>query len=277
MIVPRDASTIMLVRDGQRGIEVLMLRRNPASSWVGGAHLFPGGALDREDSAASLAVRCGARDDGEASRLLGMGAGGLALMVAAVRECFEEAGILLASGPQGIAIDFSDTEVSARFLEHRRRLNAGELSFASLCETEDLQLETDMLCYFSHWITPEGSPRRYDTRFFVAAMPPGQTALHDDIEVVDSLWIAPAEALDRHAREEIDMLLPTTKNLEAIASFATAAELLAAASGADVPTIMPKITVTEQGVRILLPQDDGYESATGAGEHVAFPDRSRPR
>ena len=269
----------MLVRDEPVGMEVLMLRRNLASSWVGGAHLFPGGAVDDEDRSLDLARRSPGRGDAEASRLLGMDAGGLAFFVAAIRECFEEAGILLASGPDGTPIDFraEDRKTEARFIEHRRRLNAGELSFADLCAVEDLHLETGRLWYFSHWITPEGSPRRYDTRFFVAATPAGQTALHDDIEAIDSTWILPAEALRKHAAEEIDMLFPTVKNLQAIARFENTADLLAATAAVEVPTILPKITVGGQGVRILLPGDQGYDSATGVGEDLAFPDRSQLR
>jgi 8-oxo-dGTP pyrophosphatase MutT (NUDIX family) len=280
LIVPRDASTIMLVRDTPEGMEVLMLRRNLASSWVGGAHLFPGGAVDKEDGSPGVLDRSPGRGGTEASRILGLAgapaAGGLAFFVAAIRECFEEAGILLASGPENAPIDFADHGVAARFVEHRRRLNARELSFAELCESENLQLGTGRLWYFSHWITPEGSPRRYDTRFFVAAMPAGQTALHDDIEVIDSIWIRPGDALRRHAAGEIDMLFPTMKNLQAIGRFERSTDLLDASAVAEVPTILPKITVADQGVRILLPGDEGYDSATGLGEDVVFPDRSHP-
>ncbi|MGO9557894.1 MAG: NUDIX hydrolase [Acidimicrobiales bacterium] len=261
-------------------MEVLMLRRNLASSWVGGAHLFPGGAVDREDGSPGLLDRSPSRGDQEASRILGLtgdpAAGGLAFFVAAIRECFEEAGILLASGPDDAPIDFSDAGVAARFVEHRRRLNDRELTFADLCELENLHLGTERLWYFSHWITPEGSPRRYDTRFFVAAMPEGQTALHDDIEVIDSIWISPGDALRRQAAGEIDMLFPTMKNLQAVGRFERSAELLEASAVAEVPTILPKISVADQGVRILLPGDEGYDSATGVGEDVAFPNRSRP-
>jgi hypothetical protein len=107
-------------------------------------------------------------------------------------------------------------------------------------------------------------------------MPAGQTALHDDIEVIDSIWIRPGDALHRHAAGEIDMLFPTMKNLQAIGRFERSADLLDASAVAEVPTILPKVTVADQGVRILLPGDEGYDSATGLGEDVAFPDRSHP-
>jgi 8-oxo-dGTP pyrophosphatase MutT (NUDIX family) len=250
----------MLVRDSPAGMEVLMLRRNLASTWVGGAHLFPGGAVDTDDAAPELEERSPDRDDAEASRLLDLEGGGLAFFTAAIRECFEEAGILLATTSTGEPFDFTDPAVADRFVEHRRRLNANELRFADFCADEDLRLDAARLFYFSHWITPVGSPRRYDTRFFVAEMPAGQTALHDDIEVIDSLWIAPAEALRRHKEGEIDMLFPTAKNLQAIGRFEGTADLLVATSASEVPTILPRVTLTDEGTRILMPGDEGYVS-----------------
>ncbi len=264
----------MLVRDTRVGMEVLMLRRNLASSWLGGVHLFPGGAVDEDDALEAIAERSLARSDREASRLLGLEAGGLAYYVAAIRECFEEAGVLLASRRDGGLIDFSDPATAKRFLEHRRALNASEKSFTELCGEEDLRLDTGDVHYFSHWITPEGSPRRYDTRFFVAAMPEGQSPLQDDIEVIDSVFIRPEDALERHHAGEIDVLFPTMKNLEAIARFETTGELIAASDASTVPTILPKVVVAEHAVRFLLPGDEGYETTIGVGENVAFPDRS---
>lgn len=269
MIVPRDAATIMLVRDGDGGLEVLMLRRNLASSWVGGVHLFPGGAVDPADKAPEVAARCEGRDDASASRLLDLTGGGLGFFVAAIRECFEEAGVLLAHRADG-------TLDGRRLAEARRRLNSGEVAFTDLITEEDLVLEAGRLCYFSHWITPEGSPRRYDTRFFVAALPEGQSALHDDIEVIDSLWAEPAELLARQSRREIEMLLPTLKNLEAIGRFGSAADLLTEAARLEVHPVLPRVVEAPgQGVRILLPGDEGYDSAPSAPEGAGFPDRAR--
>lgn len=273
MIVPKPAATIMLVRDGASGLEVLMLRRNLASSWVGGVHLFPGGAVDPADGSPSILERTVGLDDEAASRVLEVEEGGLASFVAAIRECFEEAGVLLARCSGG-PIDPADRDLTKRLVEWRRRLNAEEVTFSSLLEEEDLYLEAGRLCYFSHWITPEGSPRRYDTRFFVAACPEGQTALHDDVEVIDSIWIEPAEALSRQREGEIEMLLPTEQNLEAVGRFASTGELLEAAGARQVDTVLPKVVVAEQGVRILLPGDEGYETARPAPEGAGFPDRS---
>jgi glyoxylase-like metal-dependent hydrolase (beta-lactamase superfamily II)/8-oxo-dGTP pyrophosphatase MutT (NUDIX family) len=278
-LVPRDAATIMLVRDvlkdGKVRMQVLMLRRNSQSAWVGGAHLFPGGAVDPEDSSEAIAEVCAGRDDAEASRILGIESGGRSFFVAAVRECFEEAGILLAlTGAEPLS--FADPEIKRRFVEHRRRLNADETRLATICDLERIELDLDRVCYFSHWITPEGAPRRYDTRFFVGIVPDAQEALHDDSEVVASTWIEPADALARHRAGELDLMFPTVKNLEAISRFGTAGDLMTAAAAAEVPAILPRLTVEGEGVRIVLPGDDGYEEATGLPPGVAFPDRPQP-
>ncbi len=277
--MPRDAATLMLLRDLPAApgagvvdgrMQVLMLLRNARSTWAGGISLFPGGAVDDADRLEEIVGLCRGRDDAGASELLGVDHGGLAYFVAAVRECFEEAGILLATAG-GRPLSFEDAETAGRFVEHRRRLNEGSASLAEICAAEGLTLELGGLRYFSHWITPEGSERRYDTRFFVASVPEGQQALHDDNEVVASVWIEPQEALRRNERGEIDLWLPTIKNLEALSRFPTAADLMAAPAAAIVPVVRPRITVEGEAARIVLPDDEDYEQATGLLPGVPFP------
>lgn len=258
----RPAATVMLVRDSDLGPEVLMVRRNLNSDFVGGAYVFPGGGLDAADGASGLEARAAGRTDAEASALLGIDAGGLAYWVAVLRECFEEAGVLLATDAEGQMLSLAAPEDAARFGEHRRALNASEVSFDSIIEAEDLHLAVGSVHYFAHWITPEGSPRRYDTRFFVARAPEDQVPAHDAAETIADLWIRPADALERHRRGEIELIFPTIRNLQAISRFTTCAELLeAAASAGEIPAILPRITATERGVRILLPGDAGYDDA----------------
>lgn len=288
----RDAATVMLVRDRpSSGIEVFMLKRHLDSDFVGGAYVFPGGKVDDADRADDLGAICPGRSDAEASALLGIDRGGLAYWVAAVRECFEEAGVLLArqgtsalrprsslptssesarsgpgSDPSGLLVSFADPAVADRFVEYRGRLNGGELRLVDLCREENLALAVEGIHYFAHWITPHGAPRRFDTRFFVAAAPPGQVALHDDYETVANMWVSPADALVMHAGGELDLILPTIKNLEAIGRFESSAELLAAAAAVEaVPTITPRIRMDGKGVRILLPWDPGYDRAMESG------------
>ena len=264
----RDAATVMLVRDVDDGMEVFMLRRNLSSDFVGGAYVFPGGAVDEADRHTDLEAVCRGRSDDQASEMLGVDRGGLAYWVAAIRESFEEAGVLLATREDtGDVISFADREVAERFVSHRAAVDSGELRLVDLCVREHLQLDVGAIHYFSHWITPVGPPRRYDTRFFVAAAPPEQVPLHDDRETIANLWVRPGDALARHERGELDLIFPTIKNLEAIGRFDRSADLLAAAAAIEeVPTILPRIVAGgvgagENGVRILLPGDPGYDDA----------------
>jgi hypothetical protein len=156
-------------------------------------------------------------------------------------------------------VALSDPGVAVRFARHRASLNARRVAFLDICELEGLRLSTGELVYFAHWITPEGASRRYDTRFFVAAAPRGQIPEHDAKETVAHLWMRPADALERHRSGEIDLILPTIRNLQAIAAFTTVAELLdAAAAFRDVPTVLPRLVADDGGARLLLPGDPGY-------------------
>lgn len=259
----RDAATVLLLRDGPGGVEVFMVRRNLNSDFVGGAYVFPGGAVDPADRHAGLEALCEGRTDVEASRRLGVESGGLAYWVAAIRESFEEAGVLLAYDADGDIVHLDHPEHVDRWAEHRRQVDQGERRLIEVCAAEGLRLAVDGMHYFGHWITPEGSPRRYDTRFFLGAEPPGQTPLHDDHEVIANTWIRPIDALDGQAAGELTMLPPTLASLRAVARFATAADALAAATEiTDVPTVLPRIIAVDGGMRIFLPGDDGDDDGT---------------
>ena len=262
----RPAATVMVVRDaatpsGGTSLEVLMVRRNLRSDFVGGAYVFPGGAVDPHDGGAEADALSAGRSDAEASTLLGVGSGGLAYWVAVVRETFEEAGLLLAERDGGPGLLAGDAEEEARFAVARAAVNAGTLRFLDLCRQERLQLGVGDIHYFAHWITPRGAPRRYDTRFFVAAAPPGQIAAHDAGETIAEVWISPHDALGRHRAGEIEIIFPTIRNLQAIGRFATSTDLLAAAARASsaVPTIEPRVVPDGNGMRIVLPGDPAYE------------------
>jgi 8-oxo-dGTP pyrophosphatase MutT (NUDIX family) len=278
VVTLRDAATVMLVRDGASGLEVFMLRRNLNSDFVGGAYVFPGGAVDEVDRHADLEAVCAGRSDDQASNMLGVDQGGLAYWVAAIRECFEEAGVLLATGPDGAVVSLADPDVAERFTLHRKAVDSGERRLVEVCRVEQLTLAVDQIHYFGHWITPVGAPRRYDTRFFVTAAPPEQVPLHDDRETIANCWIRPQDALDRHRAGQFDLIFPTIKNLEAIARFERSTDLLeAAAAIEEVPTILPRISSDAgHGVRILLPGDEGYDEAVEAGaamENFEWPGR----
>lgn len=266
----RAASTVMLVRDGDSPVaplEVLMVQRSLRADFVGGAYVFPGGAVDQADGGADAQACCQGRDDAEASEILGMGSGGLAYWVAALRECFEEAGVLLAYSGAGTGsrplLSLADPADAARFARHRLDINAGRRRYLDVCREEGLSLAVDRAHYFAHWITPYGAPRRYDTRFFVAAAPPDQIPAHDAGETIAAMWIRPADALGRHRAGEIELIFPTIRNLQAIGRFATSQELLdSAAAAVGVPAVLPRVVADGRGVRILVPGDPGYEAAS---------------
>ena len=229
MSVPtRDGATVMLVRDDDASeppLEVFMLRRHPSTAF-GSVHVFPGGVVDAADHDLALDARCPGLSDAEASAQLDIEVGGRAFWVAAMREAFEEAGVLLARTATGAYVRFDDhPDLEARFDAHRRALNAGERSFLEVLDDEDLTLALGDVQYFAHWITPEGEPKRFDTRFFLARAPEGQAYAHDDGEIIGSEWVRPDEALRRHRAGDFPMIGPTIASLQDLNRYATADEL----------------------------------------------------
>ena len=209
MAVPvRDAATVMLVRDAPDGIEVFMLRRNADLVFVPGAYVFPGGSVDEADAAE----------------------GGDAFVVAAIRECFEEAGALLAYDRSGEFVDLLDDATAERFAAYRDDVHAGRRTMHEVCAREGLRLATDALHPVSRWVTPPRSPRRFDTRFFIARAPLNQAFLHCDRETVASEWVRPDDALARFGEGDIELILPTERSLQLIAKSSAVDELLAAIS-----------------------------------------------
>jgi len=201
----------MLVRDGREGLEVFMVRRSLRLVFAGGAHVFPGGAVDDSDR-------------------LGNGEGGLAFKVAAVRECFEEAGFLLAVDGTDHLVRLDDPATADRFVRYRREILTRERSLAEVCAAEGLRLAVDTMHYVSRWITPEGAPRRFDTRFFVCAAPERQTPVHDAQETIAHEWARPANVLERHRDGAVDLMTPTQRSLEWLAGFGLVDNVLAAAA-----------------------------------------------
>ena len=260
----RAAATVMLVRDHPiNGLEVFMLQRTLAAVFAKGMYVFPGGRVDANDNEEQLEAICDGLDDEEASALLGIPNGGLSYWVAAIRECFEEAGVLLArptSSNELIRFD-TDTALQNRFNAARHEIHDGKMSLVELCTTENLRLVTDNIHYVSHWITPLGEPRRFDTRFFIARAPEAQEPLHDDNETIASLWVSPIEALERHARGDLAMIPPTTSNLQFLAPHGTTTDALNAAKKIGTPTaILPKLKTDADGkvIGIAMPGDADY-------------------
>jgi 8-oxo-dGTP pyrophosphatase MutT (NUDIX family) len=218
--------------------------------------VFPGGAVDPADSDDSVTKRVIGLDDGQASAGLGLATGGLRVWIAALREAFEEAGLLLARPAAG-AGSAPGGGLTGSLADGRTRLNAGEVSLVDLLAEHRLVLDTSGVFLFSHWLTPEGAPRRYDTWFLVAAAPHGQEGSHDDAELVHSEWVRPSDALDRHARGDLDLIFPTLRTLCVLESFANATALVDAVRDANGTRDQPPLVVPDaSGERVALPGDD---------------------
>jgi len=201
----REAATVMLVRDAPE-LEVFMLRRNPESVFAGGAYVFPGGAVDAGDRALGEDLR---------------------FWVAAVRETFEEAGVLLARTRADDRPLDASPEAMAELAADRIRLLADAVSFDTVLDAHAARIDLNALVPFARWITPSPSPRRFDTWFFAAAAPEGHAYEHDDHELVASEWVRPVDALARARGGEFELIYPTVRTLLVMARYESAADFLA--------------------------------------------------
>jgi 8-oxo-dGTP pyrophosphatase MutT (NUDIX family) len=253
MRVPvQEAATVLLV-DDRPDLQVLCLRRRAGSAFVGGMTVFPGGGLDPADRDAGYAARAVGLTAAEADQRLGIESGGLAYWVAVVREAFEEVGVLLARTRD-------DAPPPASVVRHRHAVDRGQRTLLELLESEDLVLDLGALYDVARWITPIGPPRRYDTRFFVARMPAGQTAAVDAVEAVHAEWRRPADALAGFASAELVMLPPTVCLLQVLARFESAGAVLAAAARAHGPGQLARVRGADRGAfAVTLPGEPGYD------------------
>jgi 8-oxo-dGTP pyrophosphatase MutT (NUDIX family) len=252
----RDSATVVLLRDSDEGIEACTLRRVSTMAFGAGMHVFPGGTVDPADI----------REDipwigpplTEIAHALGAGpALTRGLVCAAVRETFEESGVLLAGDGPGSLADTS----APTWLADRRALEEHRLSLADLLLGRSLALRADMLRPWARWVTPEFEPRRYDTRFFVARMPAGQQAHGASSESDQLEWMRPVTALAREEEGLIGLLPPTAFTLAELAEHGTVAGVMAAAAVRDLAPVMPKILITDGEAHLLLPHDEAYEDA----------------
>jgi 8-oxo-dGTP pyrophosphatase MutT (NUDIX family) len=236
---PRPAATIVLIRDADPRFEVLLLRRARSSGFVPGAYVFPGGRVDAQDGDVALIDRLAGQPTGAA---------GLepAYLVAALREAFEETGVLLAAP----APDARDLRA------WRRRLLAEEADFGEMIAALDVRLGGTGVVYIAHWITPEAEPRRFDTRFFLARVPGEQEVEPDPREMTDALWLTAEEALGRFQAGRLPMVFPTLRTLESLAQFRSAEQALRELRGREVRPILPRLVRTAEGVGILLEGED---------------------
>jgi 8-oxo-dGTP pyrophosphatase MutT (NUDIX family) len=247
-IMPRPASTVLLLRDGPGGVEVLMVTRNVASDFASGALVFPGGRVDDADRGAAML--------GASRAVPGVDAEAMAFRVAAVRETFEEAHMLLAR-PRG-----EDRLLSAAEVAHLERDLAARLGrtphLADAVDTGAIELATDLLVPFAHWITPVGPPKRFDTHFFLAAAPVDQVAAHDGREAVETVWISPERAIADSETKRITLVFATRMNLAKLARSADVAAALASARREAIVTVCPQLVETPAGKMLRIPAAAGY-------------------
>ena len=243
---PRPAATLILLRPGASGLETLILQRSQAAAFLGGAYVFPGGSLDASDAAPRRVLGLA---EAQANQRLGID-GAIAYYVAAVRECFEEAGVLLACDANGHPVLPARAE---KLMEHRHR------PFLELLEKENLFIPAGALAYYGHWITQPGRSRRFDTRFFVTLAPEGQEGAHDAAETVHHAWITPRAALERADRGEIELVHATRQTLTDLARFSEPrAAFQYAMSLAEIPTNRACLAQGRQGPRVFRRGDAPY-------------------
>jgi len=261
---PRPAATVVVLRDGPAGPEVFMVRRHADTAFMGGAHVFPGGRVDAADGNAD-----GAWCDGiehAARQLNGLPAAeALAYHVAAARELFEEAGVLLARHPGGDFVSLAGAEDHERLKQDRTRVHEGQTTLRAVIEREGLHLALDALVLFSHWVTPPIDSRQFDTRFFMTRVPPDQTPAHDETETTHSLWARPADAIAQAARDEIVLPPPTWSTLRELEPFESVKDAQAWARRRTVVRRMPK-AIEQDGHRMLLMPGDPLHPDPGGDD-----------
>jgi len=248
---PQPAATVMLLRDGDDGMEVFMIVRHHKSDVHAGALVFPGGRVDPEDYELAVDAAVFPPQDGVDAAMA-------ALRVAAVRETFEECGVLLARarGEEALVSAARLRDVAAA---HHAAMTRGERTFGAILAAENLVLAPETMVYFAHWITPERRSIRFDTHFFLAGAPSDQVALHDGYEAVDSVWIAPGTALERASAGTYDLRFPTQMNLQKLGRQRLSAAAMDAARASRVVTVMTRHETTGEGMRVLrIPLEADY-------------------
>ncbi len=246
---PKPAATVMLLRDGRQGLEVFMVLRHQQIDFAGGALVFPGGKVHGADHDPALHAHC--------RGLEGLTAEQAALRVAAIRETFEECGLLLAYAAGETALIAAHGD---RYHGYRQALRQERPALLELARNEGLELACDQLVPFAHWITPVQAPKRFDTHFFLAAAPSDQHALHDGEEAVDGVWLRPTQALAEAACGQRTIIWPTRMNLHKLARNARVDQALQAARLSSVVTVLPQLVDGARGKVMRIPAEADYDA-----------------
>jgi 8-oxo-dGTP pyrophosphatase MutT (NUDIX family) len=259
---PHPAATVVVLRDSSAGPEVFMVRRHEGTAFMGGAHVFPGGRVDAADREGN-SEWCDGIPHAEAQLSLLPGAEAVAYHVAAARELFEEAGVLLARDASGAFVSLAGADDHARFKSARHDVHGGKATLRAVVERERLRLALDTLVLFSHWVTPPIDTRQFDTRFFMTRVPPHQTPAHDETETTHSIWVTPAGAIAHAIAGDIVLPPPTWTTLRELEPFTSVEDAMVWARPRRIVRRMP-LAFEQDGRRfLLLPGDPLHPDPAG--------------
>ncbi len=276
--VPRKATTVLLLREKADGFEVFLLKRSEKSSFMGGNFVYPGGGIDPEDVQPELYALCAGVSPADAYRILGMSSlpgEALSYWVAGIRELFEEAGVLLAYDRKGSPVLFDTSENRDKFSRHRISIRDQTLTMIQMAQAENLLLATDQLHYYAHWITPEAFPQRFDTRFFLARLPAGQEASHDQKETTQGVWLTPSEAIQANSAGEAPLSPPTLKTLEDLSRVSRLDALFSTLERRVIEPVLPVLNRLAGQMFLVYPWEPEYALFL-RGEIPARLDHGRP-
>lgn len=255
---PIPSSTIIIARDNLHGegIEIFMVVRHHQIDFASGALVFPGGKVSKSDFDAELRHQTDSKTTDKQ----------LPLMIAAIREAFEESGILYARPAQSASLV---TNEKAESLEpYRAQLEKDQCGMATFIKKESLSLALDELHHFAHWVTPEMMPKRFDTHFYLARAPEGQTGSHDGRESVDSIWITPQKAISDAEEGKLKVIFPTRMNLMRLAQYSSVEDAISSTARNEVVTVMPWTEQQETGAMLCIPDNAGYDVTAISVEEV---------
>jgi len=261
--IPKKAATVILLKEIKpEGFEIFLLKRHEKSSFFGGNFVYPGGRVDREDGSLEICAQCKGVSPEEAHQLFG-GAlppdESLAHWVAAIRELFEEAGVLLAYDHTGKFIHFKDPATQEKASHYRDLIHKGKMNICQVAQEEKVYFALDQLHYYAHWITPEARSERFDTRFFLACHPEGQEATYDQKETTLGVWLTPSQALEENLKGTTALSPPTLKTLEDLSRFTSVTEVFKALRKTEIQPILPILTKINDESLLIFPWDPEYE------------------
>lgn len=262
--IPKKASTVILLRGKEpEGFEVFLLRRHEQNSFMGGNFVYPGGRVDRGDGSREISSLSRGLTFEEARRILGENLSpeeSFGYWIAALRELFEEAGILLACDQTGRPVELRSRDERERFQHYRESLQNRTINILEIAQKEKLVFALDHLHYYAHWITPEARSERFDTCFFLARSPAGQEATHDQKETTEGAWLTPRKALEENATGDVILSPPTLKTLEDLSRFKSIEELFQSLKMENIQPILPILAKISNHPVLIFPWDAEYDT-----------------